>query len=72
MPLLRAFWDRVLELRPFAELALRVVASLLLLPPAFGGRAIFAPKGQGGHLIGPNLHSGRAERALIVLANRAG
>src|SRR6516164_1570250 len=45
-------------LRPVAELALRVLAELVL-PPVLDGRAIYAPLGQQGHLIGPNLHSGR-------------
>src|SRR5262245_38759373 len=46
-------------LRPFTELTLRVFAAVL--PPVLDGRAISAPKGQQGHLIGPNLHSGRGE-----------
>jgi len=51
----------------FTELALRVFTALLL-PPVFDGRDMFAPKGQQGHLIGPNLHSGRGERGRIVFA----
>jgi integrase len=44
---------------PFAGLDLRVFASLVL-PPVLDGRAISVPKGQEGHLIGSNHHSGRA------------
>src|SRR5262245_1027857 len=50
----------VAGLRPLAEPALRVFATLL--PPVFDDRAIPAPKSQQSHLIGPILHSGRDER----------
>src|SRR5215813_11652492 len=42
---------------------LRVFAALLL-PPALDGRAILAPWGQPGHLIGQDPYSGRAEKSL--------
>src|SRR5215475_15850744 len=54
-------------LRPFGELALRVFVALVL-PPVLDGRAISAPKGQQGHLIGRNLRSGRGGQNRIVLA----
>src|SRR5215475_9649206 len=54
-------------LRPVAELALRVFAAVGL-PRVFDGRAISAPKGQRGHLIGLNHHSGRAGLARIMPA----
>src|SRR5258707_785852 len=45
-------------LRPFAGLALRAFASLVL-PPVLDGRVIIRSQGQEGHLIGLNRPSGR-------------
>src|SRR5438874_47507 len=45
-------------LRPFAVLALRAFASLVL-PPVLDGRVISAPRVKKGYLIGPDHHSGR-------------
>ena len=47
------------RLWPFGERDLRAFAALAL-PPVLDDRAISAPKGQQGHLIGPDHHSGRA------------
>src|SRR5689334_7983614 len=48
--------------RPVDELALRFVAALFLLPPFFGRRAMSAPEGLEGYLIGSRLYTGRAKR----------
>src|SRR5882757_7217791 len=55
-------------LRPFAGLALRVFASLVL-PPVLDGRAIFRPQGQEEHLIGLSHPSGRADKAESHVAS---
>src|SRR5215470_6406780 len=51
------------DLRPFNEPALRVFAALVL-SLVLDGRAISAPKGQEGYVIGPSLHSGRGRFSL--------
>jgi len=56
------------DLRPFNELVLRVFVALVL-PLVLDGRAISAPKGQQGYLIGPSLPSGSGRRARIELAD---
>jgi hypothetical protein len=48
------------KLPPLTELALRLFPAPFL-SPVLDGRAISAPKGHHGHLIGHNLHSGRAQ-----------
>src|SRR5262249_49384195 len=63
--LVRAFGDRTLGLLPLTRLALRFVAALLLLPPAFDDGAMSAPEGEHGHLIGLNRDSGRGGRTEL-------
>src|SRR5215471_10620395 len=53
------------------EPALRFFAAFVF-PAPFADRAISAPEGEQGHLIGLNRHSGRGEPDRIGLADCAG
>src|SRR5882757_9026149 len=53
-------------LRPFAALALRAFAPLVLLP-VLDGRVMSAPRVKKGHLIGPDHHSGRGGSSRAAL-----